>query len=265
MQLWASCPTVEASAPRVRPKPCTQPRPMRPVCRCRSTTASRATSAAGSAGSVISDAVDSEPARMPMVRAQWPGSGGRCRRTQPGGGVVRCAPSGAWKSGAGACRSPHPGRPCRSAPPAVPSGRPGRAGSRPACRSRGRRPGSPGRGRRARVEAVVLGRVGGGHHQGVDLADPGPDGQVEAVVHVAHVQQGVGLPVVAAQRHVIGAMGQHHRDEVEQVLAGRALADEDPHPLAPLLLRLGQLGALVVGLDAGGQVRIEGVPRTPGA
>ena len=48
-RLCASCATVEANAPRRRPKPCTSPTPTRPVAWWRSTTASFARSRAGSA------------------------------------------------------------------------------------------------------------------------------------------------------------------------------------------------------------------------
>ena len=88
-------------------------------------------------------------------------------------------------------------------------------------------------------------------HQCVDLADSGRDGQPEAIVEVPDLEERVGLPVVAAQSDVIGPVGQDHRDEIAQVLAGRPLADEDPHPLAPLLLGLLELRALVVGLHPG--------------
>lgn len=57
---------------------------------------------------------------------------------------------------------------------------------------------------------------------------------------------------------MVGPVGQDGGDEVAQVLAGRSLADEDPHPLAPLLLGLFQLGALMVRFHAGGQVGVEG-------
>ena len=46
MQLWASCATVDAIAPRASPKPDTQPTPTRPVAWWRSSTAMRATSTA---------------------------------------------------------------------------------------------------------------------------------------------------------------------------------------------------------------------------
>ena len=80
------------------------------------------------------------------------------------------------------------------------------------------------------------------------------------------LEERVGLPVVAAQGDVIGAVGQDHRDQITQVLAGRPLADEDPHPLAPLLLGLFELGALVIGLHPGGQIRVQQArPESPGA
>ena len=63
-------------------------------------------------------------------------------------------------------------------------------------------------------EAVVLGRAQRGHDQRVDLADPGVDGQLHAVVEMADVEQGVGLAVVGAQGDVVGPVGQHGGDEV---------------------------------------------------
>ena len=43
-----------------------------------------------------------------------------------------------------------------------------------------------------------------------------------------------------------------------QVLAHRSLANEDLHALGELLPRLGQVGDLVVGADAGAQIAVEG-------
>ena len=46
------------------------------------------------------------------------------------------------------------------------------------------------------------------------------------------------LPVVGAQRDSLGAMAQHCRDQIRQVLARRALPDKDPHAFAALFLSL---------------------------
>ena len=94
-------------------------------------------------------------------------------------------------------------------------------------------------------------------HEGVFDAHPGGDGQAHAVVDVAGVQQGVRLPVVGAQRHAVGAVAEHGRDQGGEVARGGALPDEDPHAFAALLLGLLELGALVVGLDARGQVGVQ--------
>ena len=107
------------------------------------------------------------------------------------------------------------------------------------------------------AHAVVVGGVGGGHHQGVDLGHPVAHREGDAIVEVAGLEQGVGLPVVGAQRHAVGAVTRHGGDQGLQVLAGRTLPHEDPHALAPLLLGLRELRALVVGLHPGGQVGVE--------
>src|SRR5439155_1719582 len=78
--LCASCATVEAIAPRCRPKPRTNPRPVRPVPRCRSITAILARSRAGSAtaspprtvGSSTSESVTIWPGTSPITRALPP-------------------------------------------------------------------------------------------------------------------------------------------------------------------------------------------------
>ncbi len=113
-------------------------------------------------------------------------------------------------------------------------------------------------------EAVVLGRVERGQDEGVYFAHPGLDGQLDAVVEVPRLEQGVRLTIVAAEGDVVGAVGQHGGDEVTEILTGRSLADEDPHTLAPLLLGLCELGALVVGLHARCEVRIEQGARESG-
>ena len=113
-------------------------------------------------------------------------------------------------------------------------------------------------------EAVVLGRVQRGQDEGVDLTDTGLDGELDAVVEVPHLEQCVGLAVIATESDVVGAVRQHGGDEVTKVLTGRSLADEDPHALTAFLLGLYELGAFVVGLDAGRKIRIEMGAREPG-
>ena len=116
-----------------------------------------------------------------------------------------------------------------------------------------------------RVEAVVAGRMRAGEQQRVDLGDAGGDRQPRAVVDVARAQQRVGLAVVGAERRQLGAVLQHVRDQRLEVLAGRALTDEDPHALAPPLDHLLERRRLVVGLDAGGQVGVEVATEDAGA
>ncbi len=91
---------------------------------------------------------------------------------------------------------------------------------------------------------------------------PAGDRQPDAVVDVAVLEDRVRLAVVAAQRDPLGAVPEHGRDQVGEVLAGRALPDEDPHALAALLLRFVEHRALVVRLDPGGQVGVELPART---
>ena len=72
--LCASCATVDASAPRCRPKPRTKPSPMRPVPRCRSTTAILARSRVGIgerlAGAVRSARRRATPSRSGPARSR---------------------------------------------------------------------------------------------------------------------------------------------------------------------------------------------------
>ena len=64
---------------------------------------------------------------------------------------------------------------------------------------------------------------------------------------------------------IVGAEGDERRVSLGddgakrvQVLAHRAFANEELHPLGELLSRLGKVGDLVVGAHAGAQVAIEG-------
>ena len=203
----------------------------------------------GAEGSVTRDRVVSDPDSMPMVRARFPGVDRSVNAAGPGG-------TGRWTewrihSGAGTCGTA-PG----TADPSTATRRPAchtRAGRKPSRRSKQAMSALVPGGQRAQLgEPVILGWVGGGQHQRIDLRYAGRHGQGNTVVEMAGAQQGVGLPVVGAERHVVGPVAKNGRDQGRQVLAGRALAHEDPHALAPLLLGLRQLGALVVGLDTGG-------------
>ncbi len=104
---------------------------------------------------------------------------------------------------------------------------------------------------------MVLGAVDGREHERVLDGHAGADREAHAVVDVAELADGVGLAVVAAERDPRGAVAQDRRDQLEQVLARRALPDEHPHALAALLLELVEAGALVVGLDPGREVRVQ--------
>ena len=92
------------------------------------------------------------------------------------------------------------------------------------------------------VEAVVARRVGARQQQRVDLRHAGGHRQPRAVVDVPEPQQRVGLAVVGAERRQLGAVLDHVRDQRVEVLARRALADEQPHALLPPLVRRPRAG-----------------------
>ena len=115
------------------------------------------------------------------------------------------------------------------------------------------------------VKAVVAGRVGGCEQERVDLGQPGRHREPRAVVDVAGAQQRVGLAVVGAERREVRAMLEHVGEQRLEVLAGRALADEHPHALAPALDDLVQRRRLVVGLDARCEIGIEAMAGDSGA
>ncbi len=114
------------------------------------------------------------------------------------------------------------------------------------------------------VEMMVLSRVARRQHQGVLQPHPGGHGQTHAVVDMAVAQKGVRLAVVGAQGDPVGAVARDRSDERREVSGGGALTDEDPHSLAPLFLRLLEVGAFVVRLHARGQVGVELAPQDPG-
>ena len=91
-RLWASWATDDASAPRCSPDPETKPSPVRPVARCRSTTAifarSRSASAtawpADTAGSRTSDSVTTWSVTRPIARMLDPSTRRRSRPAETG-------------------------------------------------------------------------------------------------------------------------------------------------------------------------------------
>ena len=114
----------------------------------------------------------------------------------------------------------------------------GRLASGPASRSTARRPGSRARASRAGGSCGTAAGLAVASTSASSTGDPARDRQPDAVVDVPVGQDRVRFPVVAAQRDPLGAVPEHGRDQVGEVLAGRALPDEDPHALAALLLRL---------------------------
>ena len=145
----------------------------------------------------------------------------------------------------------------------------------PACRARrstGRRPGGRARGSRgARSRGSGPGACSrAAARRSRDT--PAPTASRAQSLTCPRLEQRVGLAVVGAEGGELGAVADDVGRERLEVLARRALADEDPHPLAALLGRLLELGALVVGLDAGREVGVErpaarrpGCGRRPGA
>ena len=167
--LCASCATVDASAPRLRPKPRTKPRPMRPVPWCRSITATLARSRAGSAtdSAVLDGRVDRS------ARRSRPGRGSArspapCRRVH---GMREVAGSDRLRFAPCAAPSRAP-RPRGISPTGAPrlehelrdrsdSRSRQRRGGRPGSRARSRRGGRgrvPGRGVQRGHDERVLGR-----------------------------------------------------------------------------------------------------------
>ena len=114
------------------------------------------------------------------------------------------------------------------------------------------------------VEMVVLGRVARRQHQGVLQLHPGGHRQTHAVVDMAVAKKRVWLAVVGAKGNPVGAVEADRGNKCREVAGGGALTHEDPHPLAPLLLRLVEVGAFVVRLHAGNEVRVKLAPEDPG-
>ncbi len=107
------------------------------------------------------------------------------------------------------------------------------------------------------VEVVVVGCMHGRHHQRILHAHTRRHRQANTVVDVTLSCEQVGFAVIGTHRQASHTTFANERDECGQVLTGRALTDEHPHPLAPLLACLGQRRTLVVTLDTGGEIGIE--------
>ena len=114
------------------------------------------------------------------------------------------------------------------------------------------------------VEMVVVSRVARHHHEGIfDAVLPG-DGQPYAVIGMSRVEQCLWFTIVGAKRYTVGTVHEDGADQVGEVARGRAFSYEDPHCLASFFLGLADLGALVVGLDARGEVGVEQAPAQAG-
>ena len=96
-----------------------------------------------------------------------------------------------------------------------------------------------------------------GHLHGGDGVHPQADGPLDDVVDVAFFQQVVGVLVVGAEHAPLGVFVAQQGGQGVQIPGGGALPDHDE--LAPLQLGDGvvQVVALVVGVDAGGDVGVQ--------
>ena len=249
--LWASWATVEAKAPRRRPKPVTSPRPTRPVAWWRSMTAILARSRVGSAmtwpfaraGETVRAIVISCSGMISITRTSPSASSDRSAS------VERGAADGAE----------HVGR--RAPARRTARRRPSRAATRPpASTSDGRERlevvehdevgAEAGRDRPEAVEPVRLGGVQRRHHEHVLDRDALGDRDPAHLVDVALAQQHVRLAVVGAERAELRPVLAHQRQQVAQVARVGGLAQQHPHPAPALLERLLDGRRLVVGADA---------------
>ena len=85
------------------------------------------------------------------------------------------------------------------------------------------------------------------------------------MVHMALVDEIVGMPVVRADEEARGRARPDGPDEVPQVAGGGPLPQHDVHALGQLFEGLGYARALVVRADAGGDVGRELAARKPGS
>ena len=107
------------------------------------------------------------------------------------------------------------------------------------------------------VQQEVPGGVVAGHLHGGDRIHPQADGPLDDVVDMALLQQVVGVLVVGAEHASLGVFVAQQGGKGVQVPGGSALPDHDKLP--PLQLGDGvvQVVALVVGIDAGGDVGVQ--------
>ena len=118
---------------------------------------------------------------------------------------------------------------------------------------------------RAQVrEAVPGGRVEGRHHERILGRDPGGDGVAHHRVDVAVLGDVLGLAVVGAEGDPAGAVLPGKRKQGVQVPRSRGLADQEPHPCAQPLSALLDRERLVVGTDPGRGVGVQRPARHAG-
>ena len=114
------------------------------------------------------------------------------------------------------------------------------------------------------IEQEVPGRMVAGHLYRQDGVRPPADGLPDVIVDVALFQQVAGVLIVAAEHTPVRVLLRQQGQQRLQVPGGGALPDHDE--LAPLQLGDGvrRVGALVVGVDSGGNVGVEIIPRQAG-
>ena len=104
---------------------------------------------------------------------------------------------------------------------------------------------------------MVARRVQRGHEQHVLGRDALRHRLAAHRVEMPFADQRVGLPVVRAERAVLGAVAADELEQRAQVARVGRLADEHPQAAPPLLQRLLPRRRLVVRPDAGGHVGVE--------
>lgn len=108
------------------------------------------------------------------------------------------------------------------------------------------------------IEQEVAGRVMAGSLDGDDRVDAvAVDGLADDIVDMALGKEIIGVPVVAAEHAALMVFPVEQRRQRLEIPGGSALTDHDK--LAPLELpqRVVQVGALVVGVDTGGDIGIQ--------
>lgn len=108
---------------------------------------------------------------------------------------------------------------------------------------------------------VVLGDVQTADAKGQFGAEAEGDRPTNDVVYVPVLTQVAGVPVIGAEADPMGVLSGDQTDQRIEVARGRAFPDEYPLAQRQLFLGLLKRSALVVGRDAGGNVRLQ---RRPG-